>query len=320
MDKASAISVNRRAVNIVENAIQRAQDLAITVISRPFGVTVLDMGVLTTGSWEAGKIFAEAAMGGMGSVSFGEFNLGGIIIPSVNVYVNNPSVACMSSHVAGWQILEGRFSPIAGGPVRAIRGLDRFARAVGYRDESDQGVATLQLPELPSDELLRTMKDVSGVQHLYVMVAKTASLVGMIQVCARTVEQVLPTLWEHGFDVEKTLYGFGRAPLPPLVDDELEALGRVNDSLVYGNETTLVVRCDDDEIAKSLSGCTFKNNTWYGQRFRDIFEAFGCDWYKVPRQCDAPAKINLVNAKTGRLFTEGEINVAMLKRSFFGGE
>jgi methenyltetrahydromethanopterin cyclohydrolase len=311
-------SVNKRAMSILERAIKDAQDLGISVIKKGYGVTLLDMGVVAPGSWEAGRIFAEAAMGGMGSVTFGECELAGGIVPSVVVHVDNPPIACMSSHVAGWKIDEGRFSPIAGGPVRAIRGLDKFAQSITYRDDCDQGVATLQMPELPSDDLLRKMMEIGGVKHLYVLVARTASLVGMIQVCARTVEQVVPTLWDHGFDITRIAYGVGHAPLPPLVNDELEALGRVNDALIYGNDTTVTVRCSDEEIVRPLDESVFRNNEWYGHSFKEIFEAFDCDWYKVPRGCDAPAKIGVINARTGHYFSSGCINTEILERSFFG--
>ncbi|MCK4452444.1 MAG: hypothetical protein KAX26_17875, partial [Anaerolineae bacterium] len=66
------ISVNERAAEIVRRMIADAEPLGLAVIRLPNGATVVDAGVEVPGSLEAGRLFAEACMGGLGQVSFCE--------------------------------------------------------------------------------------------------------------------------------------------------------------------------------------------------------------------------------------------------------
>ena len=71
-----------------------------------------------------------------------------------------------------------------------------------------------------------------------------------MQIVARSVETAMHKLMESGFDLRRVESGFGVAPLPPVAKDDLSAIGRTNDAILYGGEVTLWVRGDDDSLAQ----------------------------------------------------------------------
>lgn len=317
------LSLNNNAAQIIETmVIPQAEELNIGVIRLQNGATVLDMGVNYPGGWLAGKYFTEIGLGGLGVLTFNKMKINEYWVPAVKIHVDRPAVAEMSSHVALWRIVhEGKNISISG-PIRSVTGMDYCARAVAYRDKRAQKVvAMIQTTELPTAELTTYIAEEVGFrpQDLYVVVAKTGTLVGAIQVCARNVEQTLPTLFDRGFKMEDIIQANGITPVVSVVDDEMIAYGRVNDCLIYGQESNVYVRCEDQEIEKILAQIPFaKNDQIFGMQFQDIFARCNNDWALVPRDWDAPCKVNIFNLQTGRSFSAGQINRAVLEKSFLG--
>ena len=67
---------------------------------------------------------------------------------------------------------------------------------------------------------------------------------------ARSLETALHKLHELKFDLNQVVSGFGSAPLPPVAEDELGAIGRTNDAILYGGRVVLWVQADDDQLAE----------------------------------------------------------------------
>lgn len=311
------LSVNKQAYEIVQTIIEEAEALRVGVFTLGNRTTVVDMGVNCAGGFKAAEYFTLAGMGGLGSVRYEAFDLDGFILPAVRVYVWMPAVACLSSHVAGWSVKSGEWNPIVAGPARSIRGVDVFSRAMAYKDPSDVGVVTLQMPRLPDEDLAEAIAEGAGIspRRLYILVAKTASIVGSVQVPARSVEQIMPKLFDLGFDVTKVTAGMGVAPIAPLCEDELKAMGRVNDCILYGVETHVWADCEDAEIERILDDAVLCTKDRYGTPFEEIFREYGYDFFKIPRELDSPARIVVSNVRTGRVFKAGVINKDLLKRS-----
>ena len=53
------LSINKKALEIVNKMIENKEELNIDVIKLENGATVLDCGVNVAGSWEAGKLFTK---------------------------------------------------------------------------------------------------------------------------------------------------------------------------------------------------------------------------------------------------------------------
>jgi methenyltetrahydromethanopterin cyclohydrolase len=104
-----------------------------------------------------------------------------------------------------------------------------------------------------------------------------------------------------------------------VVDDEEIAYGRVNDCLIYGQETNVYVRCSDDKIKSILDELPFeKNKDVYGIQFQELFANCDQNWANVPRDWDAPCKVNFINLSSGNVFSTGKISYDVLEKSFLG--
>lgn len=316
-------SVNDNAREILEKeVIPKAEKLRIGTKRLGSGALVIDMGVRYPGGFLAGKFFVEACLGGMGQLSFGKIKLESHIVPAVKVKVTMPDIAEMAAHVASLKVPWRGKTVVLSGPGRSLKGEDHFAASVSYRDrKAGSAVFFIQTEDLPDDELVETIVRETGARadHLYLIAARTGCITGAIQVCARNVEQVLPTLHDRGFPMKYILEANGTTPLISITDDEKTAWGRVNDCLIYGQESNIYVRCEDEAVRAMLSDIPFSKNTGiYGTPFYDLFERCGWSWANVPRDWDAPCKVNFINLKTGNVFTTGTIGYGTLERSFMG--
>src|SRR5437667_335635 len=63
--------------------------------------------------------------------------------------------------------------------------------------------------------------------------APTASLAGAVQIAARVVETGLHKMDVIGFDVTRVGSACGTAPLAPIARNDLRAIGRTNDCILY---------------------------------------------------------------------------------------
>jgi methenyltetrahydromethanopterin cyclohydrolase len=315
-------SVNRAAVSMIKEVIANADEYQVRTWRAACGSTLVDMGLNCRGSWKAGRVFVEAGFGGTGTASYGKFELGNQILPTIDVWVDHPVLAVVASQAGCWELGQGEFAQIGSGPARAAALADRWS-GHGYKDpDASEVVVQLQTTRIPSDELCLQVAEACHVSpdKVYVVFAPTACLVGMIQVASRTVEQVMIKLFLRGFDIHAVKHGFGTAPVAPLVNDEAEAMGRANDALFYGATTVLYADLPDAAIEPVLKSFCFDVNSgaFWGRPFVEIFEQFHRNWFEVPDLIDSPAKVIINSLQTGHSFVGGQINREVLSRSYFG--
>lgn len=317
-------SLNKAAVDMVEKLLLPNQEqLRIKHIVQSNGCNLIDMGVKVPGSFLAGKYFTEISLCGLGEMKLTTMKVGEYRIPAVSVTADFPTIAEMCSHVAFLRVKQDGVAKNFSGPVRS-KVKDAFSNAVDYSDvEAEKVVAGFQVDEIPPESFTSKVAEAAQVkpENLYIMIARTGSVVGSIQVTARNIEQTLPTLFDKGFNLENIQYASAITPVNAIVYDEMEAYGRVNDCLIYGQETTLHADCEDIEITSILKDLTMNqafNQDVFGVPFKEIFAMCENDWCKVPRSWDAPCKINFYNRRTGNYFSTGEIGVPVLTEGFMG--
>ncbi len=289
-------------------------------VHKVLGATVVDCGVECPGSWEAGRLFVLGGLGGLAKVSFRPRPFGDHYFPTIATEVDQPALSAVLSHAGAWPLGRGPLAPIGSGPVRAKARADRWSELVEYSDPHPGALLLLQSPSLPDEGLVASVAKASQVlpDQLVVLVAKTGSLVGSIQVAGRTVEQVLIKMAYHGFDVARVAWARGEAPIAPPVEDEGLAMGRVNDALLYGASNHVVVEADDSELFELVPKLVFCNHAGplYGKPFAEIFRSFGSNWFSVPPELDSPARVTVHNLRTGRSFVAGRVDPDVLATSF----
>jgi methenyltetrahydromethanopterin cyclohydrolase len=112
--------------------------------------------------------------------------------------------------------------------------------------------------------------------------------------------------------------GFGSAPLPPVAKDDLGAVGRTNDAILYGGRVVLWVQGDDEQITDLGPKVPASASPDYGAPFRNIFEYYQMDFYKIDPMLFSPAEIVFCNLKSGNSFAFGRVESDVLRRSFLG--
>jgi methenyltetrahydromethanopterin cyclohydrolase len=318
MDK--ALSVNRMAWKLAEALLDNQDFYGVKASKSTSGATIVDAGINALGGFQAGRIITEICMGGCGKAHIGFKNYGDIELPSITVCTDQPAIAALGSQFAGWRIKEGNSIAIGSGPARALALKPKdIYEEIGYKDSSDKAVLTLESNTLPSDMLIEKVAGACNVkaENLIVVVAPTASVVGLTQVAGRIVEVGIHKLRTLGLSPKAIRYACGYAPIPPLCRDFEVAMARTNDAILYGGTVYCVVEHDDEaalkKIVRQAPSSTSKD---YGKPFLQIFREADRDFYKIDHNLFAPAVLMVNNIKTGQILKVGQINVRALEESF----
>ncbi|PHS11324.1 MAG: methenyltetrahydromethanopterin cyclohydrolase [Blastopirellula sp.] len=283
------------------------------------GTHLIDLGVQAHGGLAAGKLLAEACLSGLGEVNFVPTQLAGVQT-SVTVATDHPVQACMGSQYAGWQISIDKFFGMGSGPMRLLAKKEPLIKELQINDTSDVAVGILETAQIPCDKVCTQIAEQCGVspEKLYLLVAKTSSLAGHIQIVARSVETAMHKLHELKFDINQVKSGFASAPLPPISADDVVGIGRTNDAILYGGQVTLWVDAEDQLIEEIGPQLPSSASAMYGKPFETILREAKFDFYKIDPLLFSPAKIQLASLRTGRSWTFGEVNEKILDASFQG--
>ncbi|MER3513946.1 MAG: methenyltetrahydromethanopterin cyclohydrolase [Chloroflexota bacterium] len=316
------ISVNRQAATIVEQMAAQAQRLGITVTTLSCGARVIDLGLKAAGGLPAGKCTAEASLGGMGQVTFVPLEFGdNFWLPGVSIAVDQPEIGCMASQYAGWAIKREKFFAMGSGPARALYAGEELFAKLDYKDRADMAILLLEGRKLPDEGVAEYVAGKCRVApgQVIMAIAPTASLVGSAQVAARVVETGLHKLVELGWDIKQIVAGYGTCPIAPVASDDLRAIGRTNDGVLYGGQTYYTVRADDAELAALVEKVPSSSSRDYGTPFYDLFQRYGGDFYKIDPLLFSPAQVTFNNLTSGRTFSAGQVNAAVLRTSLLEG-
>ena len=323
------ISVNQRATAIVVRMINECEALDIGVKRLKNGAVVLDCGVEVSGSLEAGRLFSCACLGGLAQVGFSHksYHLrdsegdSGFWLPVVEVSVSSPHIACMASQYAGWAVKKEKYFAMGAGPARAMIADEEIFQKLDYRDTFDTAVLMLEGRSLPDEDLAAYVAEKCGLapDHIRLLIAPTASLVGSIQIAARSAETGMHKLAELGFDVRKVKAATGICPLAPVAADDLRAIGRTNDAILYGSEVYFAVQAEDGELESLIDKMPSASSKDYGTPFYELFQRYNGDFYQIDRLLFSPARVTINNLGSGRTLCSGSINPTLIKNSLLEG-
>src|SRR2546430_14780219 len=84
-----------------------------------------------------------------------------------------------------------------------------------------------------------------------------------------------------GSAVTRVVRGRGPAPPPPVAKNDLQAIGRTNDCILYGGQARYTVNADDAELAELAPKVPAAASRDYGTPFYDIFKRYDNDFYKI---------------------------------------
>ena len=316
----TSLRMNEAASEIADSMADQAGVLRVSTHRLPGGARVIDAGVEVDGGIEAGISLAEICMGGLGNVSCTPVQIGGRSHAGLIVWTDHPAVACMASQYAGWAISVGKFFAMGSGPLRAHARVEReLFEKLGYEEQADEAVLVLETRGLPTDEVAAWVAEKAGLQPLQLtfVVAPTASIAGGVQISARIIETGLHKMETLGFDVRRVVSASGTAPLPPVAKNDLRAMGRTNDCILYGGQARYTIKASDAELEKLAQQVPASASRDYGTPFYDIFQRYGGDFYKIDPLLFSPAEVWLTSTESGRTFHAGRLNAEVLDASLY---
>ncbi|EMA04998.1 methenyltetrahydromethanopterin cyclohydrolase [Haloferax denitrificans] len=306
-------SINRMAIELVDEALDFAGELGIEGYELDSGATVIDFGVDADGGVEAGMLLAEIQTAGLATVQTRMGEVAGTPRPHVELSTDRPALALLCSQKAGWELTFDGFDGLGSGPARALVGEEEEFHHLGYYDEFDLTVLAVESIDLPTDEVAEHVAETTGLEPsaVFLPTYATGSLVGSVTGAARAAELAVFNLFEAGYDPTNVLSINGSAPLAPVSYDESVAMGRTNDAVAYGGRVHVTVSEDFDDFDRAISTA----GADYGVPFERLFEDADWDFGEVDPDVFGPAQVT-VDVVDGPTYTLGETDEDVLAESF----
>jgi methenyltetrahydromethanopterin cyclohydrolase len=312
------MTLNERAASLVEHVLSRAEEWRIAVHPIEGGGRYIDCGIEARGGLLVGVELARICLAGLARVEIEPGEVAGRPNAVVQVVTDHPMRACLASQYAGWAIKEGKYFAMGSGPMRAAAGTEAIYEHIGHRERSVVVVGVLETRKPPPPEVVQAIASACEVEPAAVtlLVAPTASLAGGVQIVARSVETALHKLHELKFDLSRIVSAHGTAPLPPVASDDLAAIGRTNDAILYGARVILCVTGDDASLESIGPQVPSSASRDHGDPFATIFARYNHDFYAVDPHLFSPAQVVFQNIETGRCHAFGQLEPGVLERSF----
>lgn len=326
-------SLNRMATELIDEALEFPEELAIDAYELDNGATVLDFGVSAIGGIEAGLLLSEIQSAGLATVASSLDDIGDTPRPFVDLSTDHPALSLLCSQKAGWELSVGRdtdsggdvesdsdsgssddrYEGLGSGPARALVATEEEFRQLGYADAFDFAVLAIESDEHPTEAVAAHVADMCDVQpgSVFLPVFSSASIPGSVTMAARAAELAVFRAFELGYDPLDILSVSARAPVAPVASDEETAIARTNDALAYGGQVHLTVESDADLFSELPSSATNE----YGTPFSDVFESVDWELHELPGQLFAPAQVT-IDVVGGPTQTYGRVNENLLMESF----
>ena len=212
-----------------------------------------------------------------------------------------------------------RFFSLGSGPVRSIAQKEVIFEEIKYKDKSKKTSVVLEVDKFPPEEIVKKISTDCNLDcaNITFILTPTTSICGNIQVVARVLEVAIHKIHELKFPLNQIVHGLGFAPLPPIAKDFVNGMGRTNDSIIYGGVVQLMMRGSDEELNQLSKNLPSNSSKDYGKPFKEIFESYNMDFYKIDGSLFSPAIVIINSLDSGKTFRGGHVNEELIKKSFF---
>jgi len=301
-------SLNRSALDLVDEAIDFADELGAAVHHLDNEAAVLDFGVDADGGIEAGLLLAEIQTGGLATVGTRMGTVADSPLAHVELATDHPHLALLGSSLSDWT--PAVMDAVGSGPARLFEDDSAF-RPSDYREDFDFAVLALETDRLPEEPIAEEVASRCGVptSGVFLPTTRLASVAGSVSVAARASEVATLRLANLGYDPANVVSVAGSAPVAPVAGDREAALARTNDAIAHGGRVHLVV----DEPFDRFEGVPFGATGHAGASTGRAFEDADWDLHGVPEDVFAPAQVTL-DVRGGGTHTYGERDEERLAR------
>ena len=322
------ISLNALSAPLVDALLRDAARLRLKVSRLDNGCTLIDGGIDCLGSLQAGQRIAAICMADLGQINLRANPTFADWPWQIEVSSSQPVLACLASQYAGWSLSIDdparpgkKFHALGSGPARALAQREPLFQELAYRDSAERTCLVLETDRYPPPALSEKIAGDCGVrpEHLTLILTPTGSLAGVVQIAARVVEVGLHKAHEIGFPLHDIVDSLGSTPLPPPTGDGLSAMGRTNDTILFGGQIHLFVTGPDERAADLAQRLPSSQSRDYGKPFAQVFADYQYDFFQVDGLLFSPARVAVTALASGRTFHSGKLDSALLNRSFTTG-
>ncbi len=148
------LTLNERALRLADYMANTATLLRVNVQHLESGARIVDCGIKTPGSLQAGLSLARVCLAGLGEIALLPGAIAGVACPQIQVMTDHPVLACMASQYAGWQIAAGKFFAMGSGPMRAAYGKEELFDHIPGREEAPVAVGCLESRKIPDGAVI----------------------------------------------------------------------------------------------------------------------------------------------------------------------
>ena len=311
-------SINKESNILLNNLIEKSEALGIELINGPLGSNIVDAGINSTGSIEAGIKISEICLGALGSVSISPSTDLNSSFSNISIHASNPALACLGSQYAGWSLNYKDFFALGSGPARSLAQKEEIFSELKYKDKYSSTCIILEVDKLPPEQIVKKISSDCNIktEQITFILTPTTSICGTIQVVSRVLEVAIHKIHELKFPIDNILYGYATAPIPPIARDFISGMGRTNDAIIYGGKVNLCIDGDEKDIIELTKQLPSKNSADYGKPFKQIFLDCEKDFYKIDGSLFSPATVLINSKQTGKSYLSGEVNIDLIERSF----
>src|SRR5207247_2529588 len=132
---------------------------------------------------------------------------------------------------------------------------------------------------------------------------------------ARGGEVGLHTADARGLVATNGVARLASARLPPVAENDLEAIGRTNDCILYGGQARYTVNADGAELTALVPKIPAAASKDYGTPFYEIFKRYDGDFYRIDPLLFSPAEVWLTIVESGKTYHAGHLNPEVLRAS-----
>ena len=147
-------TLNERAHELCNAMAADADTLGIAVSTLPCGTRIIDCGIQSAGSIEAGRRLAEFASPAWATSISHLPSQARRLRKKCTVATKSPVAACMASQYAGWELKGEKFFAMGSGPMRAAACREEMFKEIGNCEQADVCVGVLETRKLPPDSRL----------------------------------------------------------------------------------------------------------------------------------------------------------------------
>ena len=315
------MNLNERALGLVEALLARSEERRVVASRIEGGGRVVDCGIEARGGLRAGLDLARICLADLAEVGLVPGEVQGRPLPGGPGRHRSSRGRLPGQPVRRLGAQPGEVLRDGLRPDVRRAGREPILERLGVREEAAAVVGVLEGRKLPTPAVVAQVAEACRVppEAVTLLIAPTASLAGGVQVVARSVETALHKLAEVGFDLARIVSAQGSAPLPPVAENDLAAIGRTNDAILYGARVVLFVTGDDDSLREVGPKVPSSSSRDYGEPFAAIFARYHHDFYAVDPHLFSPAEVVFQNVNTGRVHGFGQTAPDVLTRSFFQG-